>query len=406
MIDRLVVINDLAEPKGGATALALEGALACRERGLEVTYICGDHGDNATLRARGIDIVSLGSARLDAVGAVQALTKGLYNPAARRMLADWMKRHDTPRTVYHVHGWAQILSPSIFAALRPVMQRVVLHAHDFFLACPNGSFSFLRTGEICPLVPLSAGCVKANCDRRSYPHKVWRVARQEVLRRLYDFPHVPRVLAIHEAMRPFLMRAGIPDHAITALPNPVRPFSRHRIAAEDNREFLFVGRLEATKGPDLAAAAARAAGVTMRFVGDGELRETLERDYPDMVFTGRLPLAEIGGHAARARALLMPSRYPEPYGLVAAEALWSGLPVVAADTAFLTNDIRQAGAGHGVDPRDTAAFAAILRGIIDDDAATRAMSIAAFDHTGSIGLTPVAWTDRLMETYNIMGLNS
>jgi hypothetical protein len=76
---------------------------------------------------------------------------------------------------------------------------------------------------------------------------------------------------------------------------------------------------------------------------------------------------------------------------------------VAADTAFLTNDIRQAGAGHGVDPRDTAAFAAILRGIIDDDAETRAMSIAAFDQTGSIGLTPVAWTDRLMETYNIMG---
>ncbi len=396
-IDRLVVINDLAEAKGGATALALEGAISCRERGLDVTYLCGDRGENDGLR--GIEVVALGEARLDATGAVRALTRGLYNPGARRMLADWIARNDTARTVYHVHGWAQILSPSIFAALQPIMARVVLHAHDFFLACPNGSFSFLRTGEICPLVPLSTACVSTNCDRRNYVHKVWRVTRQGMLRSLYDLPNTPRILAIHEAMRPFLMRAGIPDYAITALPNPVRPFAQTRIAAEDNSEFLFVGRLEATKGPDLAAAAARMAGVRMRFVGDGELRETMQRDYPEMIFTGRLPLAEIGAHASGARALLMPSRYPEPYGLVAAEALWSGLPVVAADTAFLTGDIRRAGAGYGVDPRDTTAFAAVLRTIADDDGATRAMSMAAFEATGAIGLLPAAWTDGLIESY-------
>ncbi len=398
-VGRLVVINDIADAKGGATALALEGALACRKRGLAVTYLCGDRGDNAELRACGVEVVALGEERLDATGVARALTRGLYNPGARRMLADWIARNDTLCTVYHVHGWAQILSPSIFAALRPVMARVVLHAHDFFLACPNGSFSLLRTGEICPLVPLSMACLSTNCDRRNYVQKLWRVTRQEVLRRLYDLPNTPRILAIHEAMRPFLMRAGIPDHAITALPNPVRPFAPARIAAEDNSEFLFVGRLEATKGPDLAAEAARLAGVTMRFVGDGELREAMQRDYPEMIFTGRLPLAEIGGHAARARALLMPSRYPEPYGLVAAEALWSGLPVVAADTAFLTGDIRQAGAGYGVNPRDTAALAAVLRDIADDDAKTRAMSVAAFEKTGAIGLLPAAWIDGLIANY-------
>ncbi|RZM18765.1 MAG: glycosyl transferase family 1, partial [Sphingomonas sp.] len=69
MIDRLVVINDLAEPKGGATALALEGALACRDRGFNVTFICGDRGDNAALLERHIDMVALGGARLEAAGA-------------------------------------------------------------------------------------------------------------------------------------------------------------------------------------------------------------------------------------------------------------------------------------------------------------------------------------------------
>ena len=399
IIDRLVVINDLAEPKGGATALALEGAIACHDRGIALTYICGDSGKNDVLADRNVEVVALNSVRLEAAGTARALTTGLYNPAARRMLADWMEQHDTPGTVYHVHGWAQILSPSIFAALRPVMNRVVLHAHDFFLACPNGSFSFLRSGEICPLVPLSGKCVAANCDRRSYPHKLWRVARQHVLRNLYDLSRAPRVLAIHENMRPFLMRAGIQDQAIVTLPNPVRPFTTQRVTAERNSEFLFVGRLESTKGPDLAAAAARAANVKMRFVGTGELHDPLQQAYPEMIFTGRLPLTEIGVHATKARALLMPSRYPEPYGLVAAEALWSGLPVVTAASAFLADDIRRAGAGDSVDPRNTAAFAELLKRIADDDAVTQSMSIAAFEQTNEIGLSPTVWTDRLLEIY-------
>lgn len=399
MIDRIVILNDISEPKGGATALALASAFGLRARGFAVTLLTGDSGVNPALAAQGIDVVGLGRQRLTASAKIRAFASGLYNPAARRMVKDWIARNDTPGTVYHLHGWSQILSPSIFAALRPVLSRTVLHAHDFFLVCPNGSYAFLQTGKVCPLVPLSLGCVSSNCDRRNYGHKLWRVARQEVLRRLCDPGRAPSVLAIHEAMRPFLMRGGIPSQAIEALPNPVRPYSATRIEAEANREFLFIGRLEATKGPDLAAAAARLAGVPMRFIGTGVMADRLKAEYPELTFSGHMPPEEIGKLAANARALVMPSRYPEPYGLVAAEALWSGLPVLAADTAFLAADIVAAGAGYAIDPRDAAGFGAKLRAIADDDASTRAMSIAAFEHTATIGLHPDAWIDRLVAAY-------
>lgn len=399
MIDRVVVINDICEAKGGATALALASALGLRARGIPVTVLTGDHGDNAALAAADIAVVGLGGERMGGTSKARAFASGLYNPAARRMVARWIAQHDTPRTVYHVHGWAQILSPSVFAALRAVRARTVLHAHDFFLACPNGSFSFLRTGAVCPLTPLSLACIGANCDRRAYVHKLWRVARQEVLRICGDPAEAPVILAIHRAMAPFLMRAGIPAEAIDALPNPVRPYSDTRIAAERNAGIVFVGRLEATKGPDLAARAARAAGVAMTFVGDGELRATLQAEYPEMTFCGRLEPSAIAVVAARARALVMPSRYPEPYGLVAAEALWSGLPVIVNDTAFLAGDITAAQAGFAVDPRDTTAFAAALRTIADDDLLVERMSIAAFEATRAIGLSSDAWLDRLVATY-------
>lgn len=398
-IDRVVILNDLSEPKGGATALALASALALRARGVPVAFLAGDVGSNPALAAAGVEVVALGQARLESMGRLRAFAGGLYNPAAHAMAARWIAMHDTPGTVYHLHGWAQILSPSVLAALRAVQPRTLLHAHDFFLACPNGSFSDLKTGAVCPLTPLSASCIAANCDRRAYAHKLWRVTRQAVLGRVGGIGQAPAVLAIHEAMRAYLMRGGIANSAIETLPNPVRPWSPTRIAAENNGEFLFVGRLEATKGPDLAAAAARAAGVPLRFVGSGVMEARLRADYPEMAFSGHVPPEGIGAIAAKARALLMPSRYPEPYGLVAAEALWSGLPVIAAETAFLSRDIVAAGAGAAVDPRDTAAFAATLRHVRDDDAVTQAMSLAAFGGTRAIGLDPEVWINQLLAAY-------
>lgn len=393
------MINDLSAPKGGATALAVASALAFAGRGLAVTFLAGDGGDNAALPAAGVDVHALGQARLTAAPFARALLAGLYNAAAARMVTDWIARNDTPATVYHVHGWAQILSPSLFRALRPVMDRVLLSAHDFFLVCPNGAFADLPTGAPCRRTPLSPACLAARCDRDGYAQKTWRVARQIVHRTLFDRAGSPPVLAIHERMRPLLIRGGIPDAAIRTLPNPVTPFSRERILAEDNRDVLFVGRLETTKGADLAAEACRRAGVRLRLIGDGAMRAELARRYPEMLFAGHQPPAAVAAHAASARMLLMPSRYPEPFGLVAAEAAWSGLPVIVPATAFLAPDLVAAGAGLAVDPQDVNALASMIRRLSQDDGLCRKMSVAAFAGTGRIALTPDAWADRLLALY-------
>lgn len=399
MIDRIVVLNDISSPKGGATALALLSIREFRKRGHPVTLLTGDSGDNPALTDIGVDIVGLGQQRLGSASAGRALATGLYNRQAGRMVADWIAAHDTPQTVYHLHGWAQILSPAVFRALRPVKTRLILHAHDFFLACPNGSFSFLKSGTICPLVPMSGACIMADCDRRNRVHKAWRVVRHALLNRVYDQRRSPPILTIHQRMAPFLERAGISSDAITTLPNPVTPFLNDRVRAEDNREALFVGRLEATKGPDLAAAACRAAHVTLRLVGDGEMRAKLEAEYPEMIFMGHQTPDAIARFAASSRMLLMPSRYPEPYGLVAVEAAWSGLPVLATDTAFLTPDLVEAGAGSAIEPRDTIGFKKAIERLATDDELTRSMSIAAFENLKGAALSPDAWTDRLIEIY-------
>jgi hypothetical protein len=106
MIDRIVILNDIAQPMGGATALALLSAQLFRARGIPVTFICGDDGRNDGLAVRGVEILASGQKRLEAAGRAAALIGGLYNAAAEAMIARWIAANDTPRTVYHLHGWA------------------------------------------------------------------------------------------------------------------------------------------------------------------------------------------------------------------------------------------------------------------------------------------------------------
>lgn len=400
MPDRIVVINDSSIAKGGATSLAIASAEAFSQAGQHVTYLTGDDGINERLEGVGVDIRGLGHARILSSPLHRAAFNAIYNSAAARFVGDWIERHDTPGTAYHLHGWAQIFSPSIFGPLKSVVDRLVISAHDFFLVCPNGSYSFLSSGEVCGLKPLSAACVCANCDRRSYLHKLWRVARSAARCIIFDLDKTaPPVLAIHERMRPFLERGGISPGSIRTVPNPVRPFLPFRVPAEENREFIFIGRLESGKGPDLACAAARQAGVPLRIIGDGPMEIELRRDYPEVQFVGRLSPDRIGNVVTAARALVMPSRYPEPYGLVATEALWSGLPVVISDTAFLTQDIVARQAGLDCQPRNTMTFAAVLARMKTDDALVRAMSLAAFNDTRDLGSGFQDWIETLMSIY-------
>ena len=398
---RVTIVNDASVARGGATGLALMQARMLALRGVPTTFFAADSLGNEALRSLGVRVINVGSDPLMKAPPWKAATRGLYNPAVRQALARLIADEDTPDTVYHVHSWSKTLTPSVFSALRPVAARSFIHAHDFFLACPNGGFMDYRAGLPCTRVPLSVDCLTTNCDKRSMAQKGWRVTRQAVLRRT-----LPRsapwagVLMIHPGMAPYLRMSGYPEGVLHPLRNPATPISTLRIPAEENDRFLFVGRVEAEKGVEELIAAAAAAKVPLTVVGDGPLREPLAARHPEVHFTGWMDRDQIRTVAAGARALVMPSRYPEPFGLVAAEASLSGLPVILAQSALLAPEIAAKGIGLACDTRDPAAFAAAIARLRDLPAdALRDMSLRA--HSGEAGLctTPDEWIDAQIGLY-------
>lgn len=148
-------------------------------------------------------------------------------------------------------------------------------------------------------------------------------------------------------------------------------------AADDEIVAIHVGRVAAEKNLALAIAAYRAmqaAGTVHRLVvvGDGPLRDPLQRAHPDLVFTGMQSGAALGAHYASGDLFLFPSE-TETFGNVILEAMASGLAIVAYDYAAARVHLCHGASGMLVPLGDGPAFVAAAAGLAHAPRAVRAM---------------------------------
>ncbi|MBK8199998.1 MAG: glycosyltransferase family 4 protein [Acidobacteria bacterium] len=398
-VQKVVILNDRSEALGGATSLALLSARLLHAAGLKVVYVTGDSGARHGL-PYGIRVVALGGLPLLDQPFARRVRDGFDNEAAFRLVRDVIAAEDGPDTVYHLHGWAQTLSPAVFRALAPVEERLVVSAHDFSLVCPNGSYFNFQTDTVCPLVPLSGACLATHCDKRKRAEKAFRVLR--ILRRqqLISLARTPALIAmIHPAMEDWITRAGADHGRLRVLRNPVTPFCATRVEAERNADLFFIGRLQPEKGAVLAAEAARAAGRRLRVIGEGPERDLLASRFPNVVLEGWRSHSEIAGLIREARALVMPSRLPEPFGLVALEALQSGVPLIAFADSFVAQEAAGTGAAFLAGERSPEALAGAVRQLGSDDVVAAA-SRAGFENCRAFASTPDSWRDQMIALYD------
>ena len=106
---------------------------------------------------------------------------------------------------------------------------------------------------------------------------------------------------------------------------------------------MFLGRMEEKKGPDLAVQVARALDRPLILAGpmvdegffDRAIRPFLNGQIRYVGVVNHRQKTELFGQAA---CVLMPSRWEEPFGLVAIEAMACGTPVVAPASVALPDN--------------------------------------------------------------------
>lgn len=388
---KILFLNDSAAPHGGAEIITLRMRDALRERGHDARLLAssaGGKGDDTCA-----DYTCFGT-----TSSFRTLVQSA-NPAAffalRRVLAAFKP------DVVHVRMFLTQLSPLILPLLRRIPS--LYHVVWYRPICPLGT-KLLPDNTTCHSPP-GVVCYRTGClPLRDWPPLMFQMNLWRRWRNVFDL-----IVANSEALRRRLINEGIAPVEVVlngVKETPGRPPLKTPPTA------VFAGRLVREKGVDLllrafAMVTPKIPEARLIICGEGPERLRLEELVLELNLSacvsmrGLQPHQEVARMFGEAWAVAVPSRWEEPFGLVALEAMMAGAPVVASHSGGLAEIVRDGQTGFLVPPGDVDALAEALFRLLRDrqlserfGQAGRELVLAEFSETRMV--------DRFVELYQLV----
>ena len=359
---RVAILSDWMEPAGGAETYirTLHSAL-CDAGHTVATVLCGPALNGVPQGAKHYPVESSNS---------QFVLAGrqIFNTHARAAVQQMM-REFLPDVAIVGH-FAYHLSPAAVLALDTTPHAIYLM--DYKSICPLGS-KLLPTARDCTvhsgIVCVGQGCVSLPHWLRDRPrYALMTRARQRASVLISPSTHVQSTLAAEGVLTRCLAQPVM---------LPSTSFARTPSATP---RFVYAGRLSAEKGVQILleafarlrerlSATGRDVTPELRIAGDGSQRGALEREalrIGGVTMLGTCSASTVEQELAHAWAVVVPSIWNEPYGLIALEAMVRGVPVVASASGGLRENVRENVTGLLCEPGDANAITNALWRLIAD----------------------------------------
>jgi glycosyltransferase involved in cell wall biosynthesis len=331
----------------------------------------------------------------------------VHNPAT----ADRLKKAQSANryVAWEIHNIFPALSPSVYAAAFELKVPVVHFLHNYRLACVNGEF--LNHGKPC------TRCINGNFWA-AFETACWRNSRIACattgisltrVRSLQVFEKVGAWVALSEAQKRIHLQMGIPGQNLHVVPHFLSTDGKESTPVPDDGYALFLGRLSTEKGLSEMLRAWKlitAPGRRLVIAGTGPREEELralsrELHLDNVEFRGFVDRSQHDDLWAKAKFLVAPSIWHEPFPLVVLESMAHGRPLVVSNLGSLSETVGEA--GLAVDPFQPQHVAAACERLFCDHDLARRM--------GAVGLARIKkqyhralWLERVKKVYACCGV--
>jgi glycosyltransferase involved in cell wall biosynthesis len=269
--------------------------------------------------------------------------------------------------IIHAHNW---LLYSFLPLKSWVGAPLVVTLHDYSLRCAKKRLMY--QGSLCS-GPALAKCLACASDH----YGLAKGATTALLSRVMGEAGraaVDLFVAVSEATA---AGNGLPDSGLPyrVIPNFIPDeLEAHQESVEpylcqlpDEDYLLYVGDITQDKGVHiLLRAYAGLEGAPPLVLIGREVRELPADLPPNVYFLGRWPHPAVMEAWRRCKIALVPSVWPEPFGIVAIEAMASGRPVIASRTGGLVDIVVDGETGLLVPPGDVPALQQALWTLLAD----------------------------------------
>ena len=260
---------------------------------------------------------------------------------------------------------------------------VFIHDHEYY--CPRKSYYYPVTRKNCSRSYCEFLCGCCAMLRRPSPDNTFRANFGGFAALWREIRACGEFIVLSGFMRDILARQGIPAEKITLIPPSVTlpAAAPERNAGPENAEntdvphILAIGQLIRGKGVDLLLDAMRHVKTpcVLDIVGTGNdeayLKQLAAPLGASVVFHGYSPNPDDAFRGVRA--VILPWRWQEPFGLVGPEALAHGVPLAGFDVGAIREYLIDGETGLLVPAGDTAALANAIDTLLADPAKAAAM---------------------------------
>jgi glycosyltransferase involved in cell wall biosynthesis len=313
--------------------------------------------------------------------------------------ADGVAREDG---VFHLVGRLPVLDGPLFYLLLPSRVRRLMGEHRPDAVVTQSPYEAALIRHVTRGTRL---VVELHGDWRTAP-RLYGSPLRRVLAPLtdlvgaYGVRHADAVRTISAFTTGLVRGQGREPDAEFAAFTDLDAFTGERVAVPAEPRLLFVGVLERYKNVEVLAeawrrVAARHPDARLHLIGQGTQQEVVESLAREGVeWERRLDASEVAAAMDRARALLLPSA-SEGLPRIVIEAFMRGRAVIGSRAGGTPDIVEDGVNGLLVPAGDSAALAAAIEQILDDDALAARLGAAAAESAARWVATPAEYAERM-----------